>query len=261
MGDLNGSREAQLINTIGGGILTNDPIHTKKKSHLVHRTIRSVCASCNNGWMSALEAAAKPKLLPLITGQEVSLSTDDQLLVAQWIAMKIMVAEHDRPENVVTPECDRAAFMRDKTIPSYYEIRIGQHNETWTVAFLRKTYCLAFGDRKTAMGALTDGPVKNVQDVNFVMGKLVVSAAASRTNKTIAEMFAVNDQILPRIWPQSGVELKWPPPRSITHRHTESLASRFDDLEAANKTLWMQHPREPLNLDAILEALAARQKL
>lgn len=241
--------------------MADDPIHTKKNSHLAHRTIRSVCASCNNGWMSALESAAKPKLLPLITGQVGSLSAGDQLLVAQWIAMKVMVAEHDRPENIVTPESDRVAFMRDRTIPSYYEIRIGQHNEKWTAAYLRKTYCLAFGDRETAIGVLSDGPVKNVQDVSFVVGRLVVSAAASRTNKSIAEMFAMDDQILPRIWPQSGKEVSWPPPRSIERRHTESLASRFDDLEAANKAFWMQHPREPLNLDAVLEALAARKKL
>ena len=31
-------------------------------------TIRRVCAICNNGWLSELEQAAKPRLEPLILG-------------------------------------------------------------------------------------------------------------------------------------------------------------------------------------------------
>lgn len=45
---------------------------------------RSVCAACNNGWMSELEGRAKPLLEPLISGHARTLTPTDQMALALW---------------------------------------------------------------------------------------------------------------------------------------------------------------------------------
>lgn len=47
-----------------------------------------VCEPCNTGWMSRLEAAAKPILIPLMTGSRLveSLSSAEAALVGKWSA-------------------------------------------------------------------------------------------------------------------------------------------------------------------------------
>lgn len=45
---------------------------------------RAVCAVCNNGWMSGLEADAGRVLKPMIMGQRVTLNPDEQQLIALW---------------------------------------------------------------------------------------------------------------------------------------------------------------------------------
>src|ERR1022692_1424630 len=55
-------------------------------------TVRAVCDDCNHGWLSQLEAAAKPVLTPLILGQPAELSLDDQRLIAVWAFKTALVA-------------------------------------------------------------------------------------------------------------------------------------------------------------------------
>jgi hypothetical protein len=50
----------------------------------VSRTAKVVCESCNNGWMSQLEAKAAVILTPLLQGQSGQLSEDDLAVLAQW---------------------------------------------------------------------------------------------------------------------------------------------------------------------------------
>jgi hypothetical protein len=55
-------------------------------------TVRSVCAPCNNGWMSSLEQTAMPHLLPLIKGHERTLFPPAQRTVATWAVKTALVA-------------------------------------------------------------------------------------------------------------------------------------------------------------------------
>lgn len=49
-------------------------------------TFKSICSSCNNGWMSQLEADVKPLLLPLLEGTRTvgSLAESETRLLARW---------------------------------------------------------------------------------------------------------------------------------------------------------------------------------
>jgi hypothetical protein len=55
-------------------------------------TVRSVCPECNNGWMSDLEAEAKPYLLSMIAGHGRTYYERGQELIATWLVKTALVA-------------------------------------------------------------------------------------------------------------------------------------------------------------------------
>jgi hypothetical protein len=54
--------------------------------------VRVVCAACNNGWMSAIEGAASLIVGPMVKGQAVELDAEAQAIVANWVAVKGLIA-------------------------------------------------------------------------------------------------------------------------------------------------------------------------
>lgn len=67
------------------------------------RTVRNVCSTCNNGWMSALERTAQRALGPLILGEQGTIAADEQGALALWAQKTVMVAM------LVSSEAERAA--------------------------------------------------------------------------------------------------------------------------------------------------------
>ena len=55
------------------------------------QVVKAVCGGCNGGWMSAIEAAAKPILLDLIYARGRMLDPDDQRRLATWAFLKACV--------------------------------------------------------------------------------------------------------------------------------------------------------------------------
>jgi hypothetical protein len=76
--------------------------HTERWSSAVGRetsqqpilssTVKAFCNDCNNGWMSKLEGAAKPIVGPMTTGKAMDLDAVAQQIVANWFAVKGLVA-------------------------------------------------------------------------------------------------------------------------------------------------------------------------
>lgn len=58
------------------------------KNSLLHQVTRTVCITCNNGWMSSLETAAKPILKRLLHARKhaesVVLSVEEATVLARW---------------------------------------------------------------------------------------------------------------------------------------------------------------------------------
>ena len=61
------------------------------------------CSTCNNGWMSDLERATKPILVPLINGEASSLTAGDQVTIALWLAKTAMVYDLDSEKRAPRP--------------------------------------------------------------------------------------------------------------------------------------------------------------
>jgi hypothetical protein len=56
------------------------------------QTVRSVCAECNNGWMSQLESGAKPCLESMIKGHQRTYYAGGQELIATWLVKTALVS-------------------------------------------------------------------------------------------------------------------------------------------------------------------------
>ena len=65
----------------------------------IDMTVRVVCQTCNNEWMSRLEGHAQPVLTPLIQDARTrrTLSLDDQAAIVMWCAKMGIVFEHTAP--------------------------------------------------------------------------------------------------------------------------------------------------------------------
>ena len=69
---------------------------------LLTTTVRAFCDGCNSGWMGDIEAAAKPIVGPIVVGQAMELDAHAQQIVANWVALKGLVAA--QASNQLIPE-------------------------------------------------------------------------------------------------------------------------------------------------------------
>jgi hypothetical protein len=58
------------------------------------KKIKVVCQRCNSGWVGTLEGDVQPLLVPLIKGTSSALDAAARQIIAEWVVMKILVAEH-----------------------------------------------------------------------------------------------------------------------------------------------------------------------
>lgn len=87
------------------------------------KTVKGVCASCNNGWMSQLENEAKPLLTPAIRGEPLALSVADQRIVATWAAKTALMSELGRlvaPAEFVSRQEHQHLFLHRVPAPGTY---------------------------------------------------------------------------------------------------------------------------------------------
>jgi hypothetical protein len=87
-----------LNSDAGPGTHTRTIIRADGETTKEHRdlpataTVRSVCGSCNNGWMSALEANAKPYLVSMLRDHRRTYYGGGQTLLATWAVKTAVVA-------------------------------------------------------------------------------------------------------------------------------------------------------------------------
>ncbi len=207
----------------------------QRPGHVVTKKLRIVCAKCNNEWMSVLESSVKPFVAPMMRGESLSLGGELQHLFVQWVSLKLLVAEQNRPAESIWGQGDRDAFLRERTIPTGMTVWIAQcYSNFWRNAYLRHAAIL--GKERDARPA--DGR-KNSQVTAFGIGELFVLAMASTANGVDLGSFFVFDERFLRIWPTSGEELRWPPPAPLTHELANQAAMAFEELVRDPRTLWI----------------------
>jgi hypothetical protein len=196
------------------------------------KKIRVVCQSCNNGWMSRLENATKPILLKLTQGEPTALDREQQTLLAQWIALKVMITEWNRPLEAFIPKEDRRAFMDNRIIPPYLEMWVITHDsEKWKGAFLRQTALLAFpGPRPSGR--------RNSATVAIGFGRLFIFVMMTlEKGMKLSERIGVHP-IVPKLFPCAYDTLPLPFLKNLDDQSADRMAYSFDLLIQSTNTKW-----------------------
>ena len=165
-------------------------------------TLRIVCRSCNNGWMSILQNEAKPILLPLVLGEPRTLFRKDQTILAAWMSMFAMVAEfRSKTERRVAVTPDQRRYLMDhRHPPAHWKIWIGHFQR----AQLKGVYFhnvlpihKVLGEEPTT----ADGyPLPNTQTTSMVAGKLFAHMISS-AGPGIVERQRITTAPVVQLWP------------------------------------------------------------
>jgi hypothetical protein len=233
------------------GVVDTERVPTKRQRLVSRKSyqgsvntikIKAVCTSkpkstnslgktgCNNGWMSDLETAVKPILTPLVLDQQTILGKDRQRVLATWIAMKAMVAEHSDPQRIVSTSEERAFLMKNRSPPDTWKIWIArQTGKSWYMRYMRNSVTVAsFGDDGKPVVPLTGPLAKNTQLVTIGMGYVVFHIFSSTHADMLARVDYRNKVLLFRIHPfDSG--FFWPPPGIVNGAQIDFLIRNFDN--------------------------------
>jgi hypothetical protein len=167
--------------------------------------------------MSRLEEEARPVLTDLMLSENSEIGTEDQKTVAEWLTLKLMVAEHDMSaEAVMLPNERRALFERRK-IPDSLGIWVFKCGQgAWRSGYYRSAFTLA------RIPQVPNPLTKNV--FCTVMGIADLLAVAIYDGPAVMGV-TLNTDAGFQLWPATpGEPIQWPPAVRLTHAQAMSLA-------------------------------------
>jgi hypothetical protein len=204
----------------------SDPQRKKRSGDLRSRRLRIVCKACNNGWMGKLQEKAKPYLLPLINEEITVLDERGQAVVAAWITMFSMVAEHFDPRKVSTSSQQHHDFRENQKPPANWKIWIGDYERgDWGGHLVH--FVLPISSEHHVPVVMDNGvPRPNTQAMTFTVGRLYVTICGSVTD--IFEDWKLNRiDLLTQIWPFRRNLVAWPPTVTMNDRDADQIAGAF----------------------------------
>jgi hypothetical protein len=163
------------------------------------RVVKAVCAACNNGWMSDVEAKAKPILLDLLYGKGGTLDRDDQHRLATWAALKACVFDALHPDGLGVPiEHRRRLYTYKKPAATGVAIWIGTY-EAFEVCHYAHQDLKVARDGEPAPGS------PNIYISTITAGALIVQVAGS-----LMPDLAFDELPLEHLAPELRVTKIWP---------------------------------------------------
>ena len=166
-------------------------------------TIKDVCDGCNSGWMSKIEAAAKPFALPLMLGRSIALAPETQRKLALWAYLKCSIFQ--------TMERDtRIKEAWAKAYPVFYETQASGKLPVIVSVFTVRHVGTLVGQYQHRLLGSPDRPAAFIQ--TFTTGELTLQVIRSYLGHQILEVNRdprVTDRDR-RIWPATGM-FTWPP--------------------------------------------------
>jgi hypothetical protein len=195
--------------------------------------VRRVCLSCNTGWMSDLQEETKPILLPLILGEDSTLTHKSQSTLSAWIAMLTMVAEFlDKTgTRIAISRNDRMFLKTNLAAPPSMKIWIGYYKrDKWLGVWAHATFPIRSEENAPQRSELgVDFP--NTQTTTIVIGKLYAHILSSDIARIVRRQEIVGNrrQLLYRIHPYKKSPLPWPPSLRMSDHDADAIASAFSE--------------------------------
>ena len=213
-----------------------------RPTDIVTKKYRVVCGPCNSGWMNQIEGLAREPLSKMVTGKPFTLSIQDQLNVARWIALKIIVAENGA-NYPVTPRLERQQFMASMQIPACFRIYVANPT-TEKMGLLRHSLT---GSLPGEPAPILDAVRGNMHQTSFAVGYMFVLVHASFVEGlTFEDGINLGGLYDMRLWPLQRFQFQWPPLPFlsdsdigvIVHSVKDNLAARTEwggDLPEENR--------------------------
>jgi hypothetical protein len=171
--------------------------------------VKWLCGPWNNGWMSQLEADAKPIIEAILADKLSEIDGLAQMTLAQWAVKTVMVLEAFYPDREwFYSEKDRREMHAARTIPPYTDVLIAKCVNQPNI------YSAEKGHRT---GQPNDGVRAIATTMGFgCLGLQVVSVKLPATAPNYTKLtYEVSkhplEEILVQVWPSSDQPRKWPP--------------------------------------------------
>ncbi|MGH2351525.1 MAG: hypothetical protein ACRDJN_07915 [Chloroflexota bacterium] len=189
------------------------PLRTKQwYKTTIERKVKRVCATCNNGWMSNMEGATLPLLMPMIRGVAVVLNPTAQRTVAAWAAKTAFMLRYtETPPHHVHHEHLHWLFTKQEAPPDA-QVLLATYSGKMPVQYDLKTLTVS-----------TRGPVALHRDVEVVtvsIGRFVFQVWVwtdpldRTTGLRMPADDAPRDFVVP-IWPPTSFDRTWPPTAAL----------------------------------------------
>lgn len=160
----------------GATALLSSGVKSRQGSPL-RQSLRVVCKTCNNGWMSQVQETAKPALTRLIEGEDAPLTDADAVAISRWATMFSMTWEFADPETMATAAEERSAFKLSRTPPAHWIIAIAMYSGTAHHAqtlHIGGKLAIQLPQLPVALPALN-----NFQATTFVVGRLMLHTVSA----------------------------------------------------------------------------------
>jgi hypothetical protein len=192
------------------------------------RRLRIVCGPCNHHWMSDLQTAVKPTLIPLIEGKGAFLSKEAQQTLAAWSAMTMICAEYFYPHRATTAVTARRWLFKHKLAPREFRIWVGNYErKSWIGHWVHNSMRITENERIEGWAIHSDGtPRANTQTVTLVVGRLFIHAFNCPFPEILESKKLVKpiEDSLVQIWPPRHSFLTWPPTTTLGDAQADSLS-------------------------------------
>jgi hypothetical protein len=201
-----------LIRTSFGSVnktASVQPEFKSKQGHVGTKTVRNVCAACNNGWMSELEEKNKQTITSLALGEEIVLNSITQQNLALWAAMKTIVAEYTDVSTISISEADRETVIQGQVPTDGWGIWIGRYKgKDWVQRYY---HCGASLTTKAGFVlGLNSRPSFNTQSSVFVVGELLIYITSTGNMRMAGTLDYCSNKKLHKVWPLKNSDIIWP---------------------------------------------------
>ena len=189
-------------------------------------TVKAVCKTCNNGWMSRLEAANIPLVGSMMQGLSIRLDREQQQVVAAWAMKMAFLTDWTRIGGKTARfyrrvECD--AFAKNLTAPPRTRI--------WT-GHITSSHLSTDGHDLALMSRAGGTRLGTSTAVTFVVGHFVAQVVTDHLSPEYTNEAAPDSQPksggwankLIQIWPVEKEWVMWPPKASFTNGGPQGYA-------------------------------------
>jgi len=179
--------------------------HGQRRPEIV---VKAVCERCNNGWMSELEVQVRPILEPMVRGQPVRLSVEDQVVLARWAAKVAVLLDHYEDGVVVLGDHDLAHIHLEGSAPPSFHIRIAFRPEPGSQPF----DFYVSGHHAAPSGTIDPeaAATPNSFSVTLALGCVVIAVVGGPGMENPGRWVQGSDFPL-MVWPPTSDGITWPP--------------------------------------------------